>query len=89
MGVCVFEKQLGGQEASRSRKVLRKAAGKAMAIDFCLPGKEAGGRYQYGLNTPDGVNMVDLMVHDTLRQNAGHSTTTVDGRNAFNSASRQ
>jgi len=33
--------------------------------------------------------MVVLMVHDTLRQNVGHAATTVDGRNAFNSASRQ
>ena len=30
-----------------------------------------------------------LMVQDTLRQNTGHSATTVDGRNAFNLASRQ
>ena len=37
----------------------------------------------------DGVNMVVLMVCDTLRQNIGHSATKVDGRNAFNSASRQ
>ena len=29
------------------------------------------------------------MVQDTLRQNPGHAATTVDGRNAFNSASRQ
>ena len=47
------------------------------------------GKFQYGLNTPDGVNMVVLMIHDTLLQNADHSATTVDGRNAFNSASRQ
>ena len=40
-------------------------------------------------NTPDGVNMVILMIQDTLRQNADHSATTVDSRNAFNSASRQ
>ena len=62
-----------------------------MAIDHRLPWKEAGGSFQYGLNTPvgDGVNMAVLMVQDTLRQNNGHSATTVDGRNAFNSASRQ
>ena len=34
-------------------EVLRKAAGKAMAIEFRLPWKEAGGKFQYGLNTPD------------------------------------
>ena len=33
--------------------------------------------------------MVVLMVHDTFRQNIGHSATTVDDRNGFNSASRQ
>ena len=70
-------------------EVVRKAAGKAMAIEFRLPWKEAGGKFQYGLNTPDGVNMVILMIQDTLRQNADHSATTVDSRNAFNSSSRQ
>ena len=70
-------------------EVLRKAADKAMAIDYRLPWKEAGGKVQYGLNTADGVNMVVLMVHDTLCQNVGQAATTVDGRNAFNPASRQ
>ena len=41
-----------------------KAAGKVMAIDFRLPWKEAGGKFQYGLNMPDGVNMVVLIIHD-------------------------
>ena len=53
-------------------EVLRKAAGKALAIDHKVPWKESSGRFQYGLNTPDGVNMVVLMVEDTLRQNVGH-----------------
>ena len=35
-------------------EVLRKAAGKAMAIDHRLPWKESSGRFRYGLNTPDG-----------------------------------
>ena len=52
-----------------SGEVLRKAAGKALAIDQKKPLKESSGRFQYGLNTPDGVNMVVLMVEDTMKQN--------------------
>ena len=70
-------------------EVLRKAAAKATVIEFRLSWKEAGGKFQYGLNTPDGVNMVVLLIHDTLRQNMDYSATTVDGRNTFNSALRQ
>ena len=70
-------------------EVLRKAAGKALATDHKVPWKESSGRFQYGLNTPDGVNMVVLMVEDTLRQNVGHGAMAVDGENAFNAAKRQ
>ena len=44
---------------------------------------------EYGLNTADGVNMVVLMVTDTLRQNVGHGVTAIDGDNAFNTMKRQ
>ena len=47
------------------------------------------GMRKYGLNTPDEVNMVVLMVEDTLRQNVGHGAMAVDGENAFNAACRQ
>ena len=70
-------------------EVLCKTAGKALAIDHKVPWKESSGRFQYGLNTPDGVNMVVLMVEDTLRQNVGHGAMAVDGENAFNAAKRQ
>ena len=70
-------------------KVQRKASGKAIAIDHKVPWKEASGRFQYGLNTPDRVNMVVLMVEDTIKQNVGHGAAAVDGENAFNAAKRQ
>ena len=35
----------------------RKLAGKVLSIEYRLPWKEAAGTKQYGLNTPDGVNM--------------------------------
>ena len=70
-------------------EVLRKAAGKALAIDHKVPWKESSGRFQYGLNTPDGVSVVVLMVEDTLGQNVGHGAMAVDGENAFNAAKRQ
>jgi hypothetical protein len=63
---------------------LRKIAGKAMAIEYRVPWKEASGRLQYGLNTPDGVNMVVLLVQETLEKNRGHCAMTIDGENAFN-----
>ena len=44
---------------------LCKAARKAMGIELRIPWKESGGRFQNGLNTPDGVNMVVLIVTDT------------------------
>ena len=68
---------------------LRKTAGKAMAIDLRIQWKESAGPHQYGLNTADGVNMVVLMVTDTLQQNLGHCATAVDGQNAFNAMRRQ
>ena len=70
-------------------EVLRKAAVKAMAIDFKIPWKESSGRLQYGLNTPDGVNLVVLMVEDSLKQNVGHGAMAIDGQNAFNATKRQ
>ena len=70
-------------------KVFRKAAGKMMSIDFKLPWKDAGGKFQYGLKRPDRVNMVVLIIQHMLRQNVEHSSTTVNGRNAFSSATRQ
>ena len=45
--------------------------------------KESSGTHQYGLNTTDGVNMVVLMVTDTLQQNVD-GATAIDGENAFN-----
>ena len=45
-------------------------------------------KFQYGLNTPDGVIMVVLMVEDTLKQNMGLSAMAVDGENVFNSAKK-
>ena len=41
------------------------------------PRKESSGRFQYGLNTPDGVNMVVLMVEDTLEHNVGHGDIAI------------
>ena len=70
-------------------EVLRKAAGKAFLIDHKIPWKESTGRFQYGLNSPDEVNMVVLMVEDTLGRNIGHGEIVVDGENAFNAAKRQ
>ena len=58
----------GDKRPVAAGEVLRKVAGKAIAIDYRVPWKEAGGPFQYGLNTPDGVNMVILMVEDTLTQ---------------------
>ena len=78
--------QLVGKRPVAAGEVLRKAAGKAMAIELRVPWKEASGRFQYGLNTPDGVNMVVLMVEDTLQQNAGHGAMAIDGQNTFNAA---
>ena len=68
---------------------LRKTAGKVMAIEYRLPWKESSGRLQYGLNNPDGVNMVVLMVQDSLVKNIHHCAMAVDGENAFNSVKRQ
>ena len=36
-----------------------------MVIDYRLLWEESSGRLQYGLNTPDGVNMVVFMVQDS------------------------
>ena len=36
-----------------------------------------------------GVNLVVLMVEDSLKQNVGHGAIAVDGQNAFNAAKRQ
>ena len=60
-----------------------------MAIEYRVPWNEASGRLQYGLNTPDGVNMVVLLVQETLEKNRDHCAMTVDGENAFNSIKRQ
>ena len=79
----------GDKRPVAAGEVLRKVAGKAIAIDYRVPWKEAGGPFQYGLNTPDGVNMVILMVEDTLKQNINHGAMAVDGQNAFNAARRQ
>ena len=35
------------------------------------------------------MNMVVLMVEDTLKQNVGHGAMAIDGKNAFNTARRQ
>ena len=42
-----------------------------MAIEYRVPWKDSSARFQYGLNTPDGLNMVVRMVEDTLQQNGG------------------
>ena len=62
-----------------------------MAFEYRLPWKESSGRLQYGLNTPDGVNMVVLMVHDSLviTINRHHCAMAVDGEHTFNSVRRQ
>ena len=52
----------GGKRPIVAGDSLRKIAGKAMAIEYRVPWNEASGRLQYGLNTPDGVNMVVLLV---------------------------
>ena len=70
-------------------ETLRKTAGKALAIDLQIQRKESSGTHQYGLNTTDGVNMVVLMVTDTLQQNVGHGATAIDGEYAFNAMKRQ
>ena len=62
----------GDKSAVVAGEVLRKVAGKAIVIDYRVPWKEAGGSFHYGLNTPDRVNMVILMVEDTLKQNIHH-----------------
>ena len=49
---------------------LRKIASKAMAIEFRIPWKESRGIFKYGLNTPEGVNVMVLMVQDSLAKNA-------------------
>ena len=59
-------------------------AGKAMAIDLRVQWNESIGTHQYGPNTMDGVNIVVLMVTDTLQQNVGQEATAIDGENAFN-----
>ena len=79
----------GDKRPVAAGEVLMKVAGKAIAIDYRVPWKEAGGAFKYGLNTPDGVNMVILMVEDTLKQNINHGAMAVDGQNAFNAARRQ
>ena len=70
-------------------ETLRKTAGKAMAIELRVQWKESSGVLQYGLNSTDGVNMVVLMVMDTLQQNVGQGATAIDGENAFNAMKRQ
>ena len=84
-----LKNERGDKRPVAAGEVLRKVAGKAIAIDYRVPWKEAGGRHQYGLNTPDGVNMVILMVEDTICQNVSHGALAVDGQNAFNAARRQ
>ena len=59
-----------------------------MAIDLRIQWKESSGTHQYGLNTTEGVNMVVLIVTDTLQPNVGHGATAVDGENAFNAMRR-
>ena len=60
-----------------------------MAINLPIQWKESSGTHQYGLNTTDGVNMVVLIVTDTLQQHVGHGATAIDGENAFNAMKRQ
>ena len=62
----------GGKRPVVAGDSLRKTAGKAMAIEYRLPWKESSGRLQYGLNTPDGVNMVVLMVQESLEKHRNH-----------------
>ena len=51
--------------------------------------EESAGPHQYGPDTADGVNMVVLMLPDTLQQNIGHGATAVDGQSAFKCNERQ
>ena len=46
-------------------------------------------QFQYGLNTPAAVNMVILMVENTLRQDVTHGAMMVDGQKAFKNARKQ
>ena len=75
--------------SGRGRGLIEKTAGKAMAIEHRLPWKESSSRLQYGLNTPDGVNMVVLMVQESLEKHRHHCAIAVGGENAFNSIKRQ
>ena len=73
----------GAKRPVVAEDALRKTAGKATPIEYRLPWKEASGRLQYGLHTPDGVNMVVLMVQESLKKNRDHCAMAVDGENAL------
>ena len=56
----------------------RKIAEKEMTIEYRVPWKESGDRLQHGLNTPDSVNMVVLVVQDFLQKHADHCVLAVE-----------
>ena len=51
-----------------------------MPTEFMVPWTETSGGFQYGLNTPEVVSMVVLMIEDTLKLNLGHGAMAVDGQ---------
>ena len=63
--------------------------GKALLTEYKLPWKEAAGHRQYGLHTPDGVNMVLLLTEDALATAQDMCAVAIDGRNSFNEAKQQ
>ena len=66
--VAFAQNDRGDKRPVAAGEVLRKTAGKAMTIQYIVPSKESSGRFQYSLSIPDGVNMVVLIVEDTLQQ---------------------
>ena len=72
-----IKNERGDKRPVAAGEVLRKTSGKAMVIEYSVLWKESSGRFQHGLDIPDGVNMVILRVEDTLRQNVGHGSLAV------------
>ena len=58
-------------------------------MDYKIQWKESVGGRQYGLSTPDGINMVMLMTDDAFNTEEDMAVEVIDGRNAYNAAKRQ
>ena len=66
---------------------LKKLAGKLLSIEYRVPWKEATGLRQYGLNTPDGANVVHLITEEALFSTEDLcAILAIGGSNAFNEA---